>query len=228
MLANPDSDNTPTVGVVAFLDSYSVLNATLQVQAALHRSMSIKAIDKASIHHITSGQVVVDLQTAVKELVENSLDGGATNIGKSFDISRVFWLTERVEVRFKNYGLSTIEVIDNGCGISEEDHESIGVFVCCNMYLNMLDNSLALKHRTSKLEIFSDLLSVHTFGFRGEALSSLCALSEQVTVCTATAATVPMGTLLVLDGSGQIKKTSKAARKVSIAFSVHPRLLMNF
>ena len=41
----------------------------------------IKALDAGSVHKITSGQVVVDLQTAVKELVENSLDAGATNIG---------------------------------------------------------------------------------------------------------------------------------------------------
>jgi DNA mismatch repair protein PMS2 len=45
---------------------------------------SIKAIDTTSVHRITSGQVVVDLQTAVKELVENALDAGATNIGESF------------------------------------------------------------------------------------------------------------------------------------------------
>jgi hypothetical protein len=53
--------------------------------------MSIKPIDKTSIHRITSGQVVIDLQTAVKELVENSLDAGATNLGApSFlEISRV-------------------------------------------------------------------------------------------------------------------------------------------
>ena len=43
----------------------------------------IKAIDGSSVHKITSGQVVVDLQTAVKEMVENSLDAGATTIGKS-------------------------------------------------------------------------------------------------------------------------------------------------
>jgi DNA mismatch repair protein PMS2 len=42
---------------------------------------AIRAIDGLSIHKITSGQVVVDLQTAVKELVENSLDAGTTNIG---------------------------------------------------------------------------------------------------------------------------------------------------
>jgi DNA mismatch repair protein PMS2 len=43
---------------------------------------AIKAIDQNSVHRITSGQVVIDLQTAVKELVENSLDAGATNIGE--------------------------------------------------------------------------------------------------------------------------------------------------
>lgn len=42
----------------------------------------IKAIDGSSVHKITSGQVVVDLQTAVKEMVENSLDAGATTIGE--------------------------------------------------------------------------------------------------------------------------------------------------
>ena len=52
---------------------------------------AIKALDGGSIHKITSGQVVVDLQTAVKELVENSLDAGATNIGA---YSRVFFSWE--------------------------------------------------------------------------------------------------------------------------------------
>ena len=49
---------------------------------------SINALDSLSVHRITSGQVVVDLQTAVKELVENSLDAGATNIGMSCRLSR--------------------------------------------------------------------------------------------------------------------------------------------
>ena len=45
---------------------------------------AIKQIDQNSVHRITSGQVVIDLQTAVKELVENSLDAGASNIGEYF------------------------------------------------------------------------------------------------------------------------------------------------
>ncbi|KAJ7330350.1 histidine kinase-like ATPase [Mycena albidolilacea] len=149
--------------------------------------MSIKPIDKTSIHRITSGQVVIDLQTAVKELVENSLDAGATNL----------------EVRFKQYGLATIEVIDNGGGISEENYEGLG-----NATLQ------ALKNHTSKLSSFADLTTVTTFGFRGEALSSLCALCESVVVSTATQP--PMGVTLEMESSGKIRHKGKIARQAPI------------
>lgn len=62
------------------------------------------------MHRIHAGQVVLELQQAVKELVENSLDSGATSI----------------EVKIKDHGMDSIEVVDNGSGISEEDWPSIG------------------------------------------------------------------------------------------------------
>ncbi|KAI8992702.1 hypothetical protein BD414DRAFT_481942 [Trametes punicea] len=142
---------------------------------------SIQALDDGSIHKITSGQVVVDLQTAVKELVENSLDAGATTI----------------EVRFQDYGLESFEVIDNGSGIAPTDYDHI-----------------ALKHHTSKISSFSDLETVSTFGFRGEALSSVCALAESVSVVTATAAEAPVGTVIEFERTGKVKsRKGKAARQ---------------
>ncbi|KIM25641.1 hypothetical protein M408DRAFT_331017 [Serendipita vermifera MAFF 305830] len=141
----------------------------------------IKAIDQTSVHRITSSQVVVDLQTAIKELVENALDAGATVI----------------EVRVKDNGVKSIEVIDNGSGISKDDYDTV-----------------ALKHHTSKLSTFEDLTTVETFGFRGEALASLCALCESVTITTATSAEAPMGTILELDRSGRVtNKDRKVARQ---------------
>ncbi|KAI0030484.1 DNA mismatch repair protein MutL [Vararia minispora EC-137] len=150
---------------------------------------SIKAIDPTSIHQITSGQVVVDLQGAVKELVENSLDAGATNI----------------EVRLKDGGVEVIEVVDNGSGIAPEDYSSV-----------------ALKHTTSKLEKFEDLSTVDTFGFRGEALSSLCALSEKVTMTTSTGARSSMGVALEFGMDGQLMNSDKkVARQRGTTVSVH-------
>ncbi|KAK5633118.1 hypothetical protein RRF57_008832 [Xylaria bambusicola] len=97
------------------------------------------------------------------------------------------------EVRFKNQGLDAIEVQDNGSGISKENHET-----------------LALKHYTSKLSTYSDLESLETFGFRGEALSSLCALSKfSVTTCLASDA--PKGSKLEFETSGKLRSTSIVA-----------------
>ncbi|KAK3306914.1 uncharacterized protein B0T15DRAFT_431965 [Chaetomium strumarium] len=135
---------------------------------------TIKAIESSTVHQIQSGQVIVDLCSVAKELVENSIDAGATAI----------------EVRFKNQGLDSIEVQDNGSGIAPHNYESV-----------------ALKHYTSKLASYDDLSELQTFGFRGEALSSLCALSRFFVV-TCTQEEAPRATRLDFETSGKLKSTS--------------------
>lgn len=69
----------------------------------------ITAIDQRSIDQITAGKVVVTLAMAVKELVENSIDSGASSIS----------------VQLENYGLDGFSVTDNGSGIDEKDFELV-------------------------------------------------------------------------------------------------------
>ncbi|XP_045397232.1 mismatch repair endonuclease PMS2 isoform X3 [Lemur catta] len=146
---------------------------------------AIKPIDRKSVHQICSGQVVLSLSTAVKELVENSVDAGATNI----------------DLRLKDYGVDLIEVSDNGCGVEEENFEG-----------------LTLKHHTSKIQEFADLTQVETFGFRGEALSSLCALSDvSISTCHISA---KVGTRLVFDHNGKIVQKTPYPRPRGTTVSV--------
>ncbi|KAM7152377.1 mismatch repair endonuclease PMS2 isoform 2-T2 [Macrochelys suwanniensis] len=146
---------------------------------------AIKPIDHKSVHQICSGQVVLNLGTAVKELVENSVDAGATNI----------------DLKLKDYGTDLIEVSDNGCGVEEENFEG-----------------LTLKYYTSKIQDFSDLMHVGTFGFRGEALSSLCALSD-VTIFTCHKS-AKVGTRLVFDHNGKITQKTPYPRQQGTTVSV--------
>ncbi|XP_039990836.1 mismatch repair endonuclease PMS2 isoform X2 [Xiphias gladius] len=146
---------------------------------------AIKAIDRHSVHQICSGQVVLSLATAVKELVENSIDAGATNI----------------DVKLKECGAELVEVSDNGKGVEEANFEG-----------------LTLKHHTSKLRDFSDLIHVETFGFRGEALSSLCALSDlSVVTCHESN---QVGTKLVFDHKGHMVQQSPHPRQQGTTVSL--------
>ena len=98
--------------------------------------------------------------------------------------------------------MDSIEVQDNGTGITPENYESV-----------------ALKHYTSKLSTYDDLDTLETFGFRGEALSSLCALSK-FTVATCLASDVPKGTRLDFEPSGKLKGKSVIATQKGTAVTV--------
>ncbi|KAL0127253.1 hypothetical protein PUN28_005508 [Cardiocondyla obscurior] len=146
--------------------------------ATTEKSKKITAINKETVHRICSGQVVLDLAIAIKELVENSLDSCATVI----------------DVKLIDYGKTCISVSDNGSGVLERDFEGLG-----------------LKHHTSKLREFTDLTEVNTFGFRGEALSSLCALSELNIVTRHTSS--EHGFKLEFDRNGVLIKKEPCARE---------------
>lgn len=107
-----------------------------------------------------------------------------------------------VDVRFKNQGLDSIEVQDNGSGIAPANYSSV-----------------ALKHYTSKLSSYSDIASLQTFGFRGEALASLCALSI-LTVTTCLEQDAPKGSRLTFQQSGKLESTSVVAAQRGTTVSV--------
>ena len=76
-----------------------------------------------------------------------------------------------------------------------------------------------MKHYTSKLNTYDDLGTLETFGFRGEALSSLCALSN-FTVITCTADSAPKGIKLEFETSGKLKGTSVVAAQKGTTVTV--------
>jgi len=122
---------------------------------------------------IAAGEVVNRPESVAKELLENSIDAGATEI----------------TLIVKDAGKSLIQVIDNGSGMSEED--AINSFK---------------RHSTSKISTYDDLENIRTLGFRGEALASICSVS-QVEMKTKTDDS-EVGTLVRVDGN-EVKDVSK-------------------
>lgn len=107
--------------------------------------MDIRILPSNIANMIAAGEVVQRPASVVKELMENSVDAGAT----------------QVSVIIKDAGRTLIQVIDNGCGMSPD--QAVLAFE---------------RHATSKISSAEDLMDIHTFGFRGEALASIAAVAE--------------------------------------------------
>jgi len=105
----------------------------------------VRILPENLVNKIAAGEVIERPASVVKELIENALDARAT----------------RIIVRLVAAGRRSIEVIDNGHGMSEQDA------------------LLAIeRHATSKIRKAEDLDNIRTLGFRGEALSSIAAVSR--------------------------------------------------
>lgn len=105
----------------------------------------IRLLPDSVANQIAAGEVIQRPASVIKELVENSVDAGATSI----------------EIVVKDGGRTLIQVIDNGCGMSPTD---------ARMAFE--------RHATSKITSADDLYSLHTMGFRGEALPSIAAVAQ--------------------------------------------------
>ena len=105
----------------------------------------INILPDSVANQIAAGEVVDRPASAVKELLENAMDAGAT----------------KIQLIVKDAGRTLIQVIDNGCGMSDSDAR-----LCFE------------RHATSKIHKADDLFAIHTMGFRGEALASIAAIAQ--------------------------------------------------
>jgi DNA mismatch repair protein MutL len=143
----------------------------------------IQLLPENVANQIAAGEVVQRPSSVVKELLENAVDAGAT----------------QVRLIIRDAGKVLIQVIDNGCGMSETD---------ARMSFE--------RHATSKIRDAKDLFSIKTMGFRGEALASIAAVA-QVEMRTRRAIDELGVRLVVEDSSVKIQEACQTPQGTSLA-----------
>lgn len=134
----------------------------------------IQVLSDDVISKIAAGEVIERPASVLKELLENSIDAGAS----------------KIEISIKKAGRDLIRVYDDGQGMGRED-----------LKLSVL------RHSTSKIKDFDDLYSLATYGFRGEALYSIFAVSKMKIISYQAGAEAAY----MLEGEGGIIKTEQPA-----------------
>ena len=130
----------------------------------------IQLLPEHVANQIAAGEVIRRPASAVKEMLENALDSGGTNI----------------KLYIKDSGKTLLQVVDNGCGMSEAD---------ARMSFE--------RHATSKINNADDLFAIKTMGFRGEAMASMAAIAHVEMKSKLTEK--ELGTHIIIEG-GQVKK----------------------
>ena len=144
----------------------------------------IQLLPDSVANQIAAGEVIQRPASAVKELLENAVDAGGTDI----------------KLIVKDAGKTLIQIIDNGCGMSETD---------ARMSFE--------RHATSKLKTADDLFNVRTKGFRGEALASIAAIAHVELKTKKNGDEV--GTQIIIEGS-EIKSQQACSSPTGTSFSV--------
>ena len=133
----------------------------------------IKLLPDHVANQIAAGEVVQRPSSVVKELLENSIDSGA----------------KKISLLIKESGRTLIQVVDNGCGMSEKD-----ALICFQ------------RHSTSKIISAADLFNLSTKGFRGEALASIAAISHTELITKTKSSEI--GTFIRIEGNKIIQNKS--------------------
>ena len=131
----------------------------------------IRVLSEELSNQIAAGEVVERPASVVKELLENSIDAGATLI--------------RIDI--EGGGKKKIRIMDNGMGMLPEE---------CRIAFS--------RHATSKISDFSDLETIHSLGFRGEALPSIASVAK--VRCTSARSENQGGKLIVVEGGEFIEE----------------------